>query len=78
MSSFFALNGSSDSSSNAHNGVKGGQIVVVPVVKATYGPQYTNNHLCYIQQPAVRRHNFLAQQYNWPNVETGAFYYSYY
>ena len=55
--------------------IVGRQIVVVPVVKPTQAPQYTNDQVCYIQQPAVAYHNFMAQQYNWPNLQTGLFYY---
>jgi len=74
---FFVANGSSINSSNAHNGVVGGQIVLVPVVEPAPAP-YTNNQVCYIQQPTVNYHNFMAQQYNWPNLQTGPFYYCYY
>ena len=44
---FFASNGSSVSSSNTHNGVIGGQIVVVPVLERTHTTIHQQSNVLY-------------------------------
>ncbi|XP_078371706.1 protein boule-like [Oculina patagonica] len=77
---FFSLNNGSINTSQ--NGGIGGQIVLVPVMEPAPAPAPTpiqQNPVCYIQQPNVNYHNFMAQQYNWTNCPpTGQVYYYYY